>query len=791
MRRLDFWLTACAVALATQVAPQRTWAQEPLEEIKRLIATLPADFLDLTDIELVTSGAGGITATATTMLMGARTDVLLATRGGATRGYLIGLRPDDWSLAKALPQLANPALDGLTLSNVGLVIAGADGERSSRDMAGGEYAFFQSLIGADDFTVTLRAGVNLLAAIPVETLAADHPLVGIMDALGIERGVVRLQGALGPSLTLLTQPGSGGLAAIKDLFLRAELPPMRPKGSPEWFRSGQLALEITGEPSLRLAGEMTVRIQEDELEFFLAAALARSGVSLSGGLEADRGWEGPFGIDWMTLNRVVLKIGITPIGSVQLGFAGDLVIGKKDMQVAVAVAVSPALVPTNFIFSGASEAGFGLSDLVEMQTKMAAARSAATGEPVAPAIPLDALPQVEFRGVALKFAPRPEPDLGVEQGMAIKGKLLLPVGQGGSLSEVASVDVNVGDDGLWVRGKLGAFQVGPLTWQDAELDLTATREVQLLKVNGDVQLGATRQKVDLEFTRTNLRFNTVTELFGLFRAEINAQAALNLMQPSFAVHAVAQNDFGEVLGPIVRDGAIRFAGVGRVVLTGADAAITGVQGALGIASATADQLRTQLEATRQNAQNTVNNAQQELTRLRRLVNTARAERDRAYALWEATPLRQLSLRASRRNAWVREVAQYHAAAATYTAQSVVVNAAQRILAALPPVDQNILLMAADQAVAALRRQLQVAEANLATIRDQYEAVILALDRGENLLTITRAEVSASLESLMQGASLAWSVNGTFVGNPFTIQETLNFQAPYEAAGAMLTRLVTR
>src|SRR5690606_12395339 len=230
--------------------------------------------------------------------------------------------------------------------------------------------------------------------------------------------VIFLQGTLGKSLTMLARPG-GGLAAVKDLYLRAELPPMRPPNSPEWFRSGQLALELTGDPSARFVGEMTVRIQEDELMFFLAAALARTGISLSGGLAAERGWVAPFGIDWVTLNKVVLKIGITPAGSVQLGFAGDMIIGEKDMAVAIAVAISPAGAPTNFIFDGSSAAGFGLSDLVMVQEKMAAARQAAAntmgdGGPTAGVrIPIDALPSIEFRDVALKFAPKPEPDLGV------------------------------------------------------------------------------------------------------------------------------------------------------------------------------------------------------------------------------------------------------------------------------------------------------------------------------------------------------------------------------------------
>src|SRR5690606_30876982 len=145
---------------------------------------------------------------------------------------------------------------------------------------------------------------------------------------------------------------------------------------PEWFRSGQLALELTGDPSVRLVGEVNVFMDEEELMFFLAASLARSGMSLAGGLSAEDGWDQPFGIPWLILNDVVLALGITPTGSIQPGFAASLVIGEKDMDVAISMAFSPAGVPTSVMFKGESEAGFGASDLIELQTRMAAARDA-------------------------------------------------------------------------------------------------------------------------------------------------------------------------------------------------------------------------------------------------------------------------------------------------------------------------------------------------------------------------------------------------------------------------------
>ena len=777
--------------------PRTAGGQSAIDEISRIVATLPPGLFDVSDLDVVTEGVGSIVATGTITLLGSRTNVLVATSTArGSRNYLIGLRPDDWQLSKAVPGLALPALDGMTLSNVGLVVTGDSVSKSAGEMSSSEFEFYSDLLHSDDFVVTLRPGINLFASIPVDKLPEGHPLLGIMDALGIEKGVVRIQGTLGRSLTMLANPAAGGADVIRDLFLRAELPPMRPKGSPEWFRSGQLALEVTGDPSIRLVGEMNVRIQEDELAFFLAAALAKAGVSLSGGLKADQGWEQPFGIEWLTLYKVVLKIGVTPAGSVQLGFGADLVIGTKDMEVAVAIAISPAGAPTNFIFAGESEAGFGLSDLAALQAKMAAARQAAqeaagaSGPLGGAQIPLDALPPVEFRGVGLKFAPKDEPDLGVTRGMAVKGRMLLAAGDG-SLRDLASVDVNVGEDGMWVRGTLAAFQAGPLTWKDATLDLTATPELQRLKIAGDVELLGSRQKVDLDVSKTQLKFNSVTRLYGLFNAQVDATAAFDLRQPKFRVHAVAESELNGLLQPIVRDAATRFANASGVAIQGADAAIAGLTTALGKADATAQELREALEAQRARARQNVDDAQVSATALAREASALRARRDRAYDAWENTPIRELSLRASRRNAWLGAAAEYNVAAAKAAAQQAVVTAARRVLNALPPVDQNIALMTANAAIRALRDQLTTAQRNLEVLKQQHEALVAAIAQGGTLFALTRGEVNADLEAFRGGQALEWRLTGTFINNPFDISAALDFSEPAAAAGAILSRLIDR
>ena len=794
MRNVLGVIASILVALGTTGTPRVAAGQGALDELKRVVATLPSGFLDISELDVTTEGDGSVTATGVVTLLGSRTDLLLAlSMASGQRAYRLGLRPDDWQLSKAVPGLALPALDGITLSNVGLVISGDSVLKSSEEMSGGEYDFYADLFKADEFTLKLRPGINLFASIPVEKLPEGHPLLGIMDALGIEKGVVRIQGTLGKSLAMLGDPAAATGDALRDLFLRAELPPMRPKGSPEWFKSGQLALEITGDPSMRLAGEMNVKIQEDELAFFLAAALAKEGMSLAGGLKTETGWDRPFGIEWLTLYKVVLKIGITATASVQLGFGADLKIGEKDMQVAVAIAISPAGVPTNFIFAGESDAGFGLTDLAALQAKMAAAGDSADGSSSASpgaAIPLDALPPVEFRNIGLKFAPKDEPDLGVVRGMAVKGRMLLASGDG-SLKDIASVDVNVGADGMWVKGTLAAFQVGPLTWQDAMIDLTATRDVQRLRIAGDVQLLGNRQKVDLDVSKTQLKFNSVTRLYGLFSAQVDATAAFDLKQPKFRIHAVAESELAGLLQPMLRQGVTVFVNASGEVIRVADVAISGLTVALSKADATVEDLRNALERQRANTRRVLDQEQAQSTVLAREANQARARRDAAFELWDNTPIRELSLRGERRNKWLAAVAAYNVAAARSAAQSAVVTAARRVYDALPPVDQSIAVMAANAAARALRNQLETAQRNLESQKERHAVLVAALAQGGTLFSLTRGEVTADLEAMKTGQALEWKLTGVFVNEPFEISAALDFSEPAAAAGALLSQLIHR
>ena len=747
---------------------------------------IPEGMFQLSDVAVFNSSSGGVTATATTTVMNSTASVLVSlgkTRTGQ-RAFVFGLAPQEWSLEKALPALSNPVLDGLPLTNVGLVITNQAIRANSAELTDDEWEFYRQIYKADEFEMVLTPGVNLIAAIPVEELPADNPLVTVMDALGIEKGIVLLQGTLGKSLTSLTSPGAAGLDIIKDVMLRAELPPMRPPGSPEWFHSGQLALEITGQPSLRLVGELNVNIQEDELKFFVAAALARSGMSLSGGLQADSGWVAPFGVEWLTLNKVVLLLGITPTGSIQLGFAGDAVFGEKDIAVAVALAVSPAGVPTNFMMEGESEAGVALSDLAMVQERMA--RAAGRDDP---RFPLDALPEIAITNLALRFAPKAEPELGIERGMAIKGRLWLKPSADGEPINFAGVDVNVGDDGLWIKGDIGAFQLGPLALEDTKLDLTATREDQHFILKGAADLLGARQALDISVQRTGLSFRSETRLWDQFSATIDAQAAFNLREPAFRIHAEMKNDFGETIAPLIAGGLQRFAAGAPDLLAGAQSLLAETDRILADREADVERIRGALNQLRAQAQAALDDAKSDVAAARRSLSSLRSSADAARRTFDNTPLIEVANRVQRRAQWTALEVRYRAQLGIVNGLTAVVGVQQRILDAIPPIDQNVLLQGAAAALAAVREQAATMRTTIAALEQRTSQIMAAVNQGVMPFTIERASFDANLADFKTGQAAAWSISGTFLGAPVTVQRTLDFSNLATAAVELLQGLI--
>jgi hypothetical protein len=462
--------------------------------------------------------------------------------GGGLPQIITGFLLHDWSLADALDPLKDTFVEDFRFHTVGLLLSKGEGTTRSTDMDPQTRAFYGNIYGAEDFSVPFQTGLSLIGVVPLN----GNPLQGGLDALGMTTDAVYLIGTIPGSIIGL----AGGGGGLSGLSLVAGLPPVSPPGSPEWFVSGRLGLQITAQPSVGFVGSITVHIEDEVLTFDVSAAIQRVGASvefaLTGGLSAQEPWEQPFGIEWLIFNSATLKVAVSAIGSITLGFAGDMVVGEKDIDVAVAVTVSPAGVPTNFIFDGETDEGVTMTDLVMLQQRMAR-----VDDPNAPMIPLNAMPDMAVRSVRLKFAPRGDPDLGVQAGFAIAGDLWIPSEANGPPNRnFAGVNLSVDLMGILAQGHIGAFDLGPVSWSDAMCDLTLTLPAQHFFVSGAAEVGSFSQgDLNLGMTRTGLSFLTTTTIFGQVQAQLDANATFSLSDPQFTVHGLLQNDFGGSIVP--------------------------------------------------------------------------------------------------------------------------------------------------------------------------------------------------------------------------------------------------
>ena len=468
--------------------------------------------------------------------------------GGGLPQIITGFQFKDWSLADALPEVDGTFIEDFQFDTSCLVFSKGEGSTHSDDMDPETRSFYGEVYqshgggGGGGFSVPFHNGLGLIGTVPLQ----GNPLKGGLDALGASPDSLLMTGTL-PGKILGLGGGGGGLSGLS---LVAGLPPISLPDGPDWFIDGQIGLQITAQPSVGFVGAITVKIEGEVLTFNVSAEVQRVGpnveFALTGGLAAQEPWVNPFGIEWLIFNNATVKVAVNAIGSISLGFAGDMVIGGKDIDAAVAVTLSPAGVPTNFIFDGASEEGVTMADLIALQQRMAKVE-----DPTAPLIPLSTMPDMALRRIHLKFAPRGDPDLGVEAGFAVAGDLWIPSRANGPADRnFAAMDASVGGSGIIAQGHLGAFVLGPISWSDATCDLVLTLPQQYLFASGAAEVGTFLSgDLGVSMTRTGMSFSVTTKIYDRFQAQLDANASFALDNPNFTVHGRLKNDFSTAIVP--------------------------------------------------------------------------------------------------------------------------------------------------------------------------------------------------------------------------------------------------
>lgn len=495
--------------------------------------SLPDDVFSLRNVAVsfsTTPSGSTFSMSATTEILGQTADAMFAIVPGVDGGHatVIAVQPRDIRLADLIPVLdGNEIVGDLTLPETAIVLTSGDVDTTAADLGPAAQQFFAGAYGSSSFDLDLPSGLSLVGNLPGGVAA---PVDDLKELLGMDRDAPLV---LAGTIPLGAVGGSGGGAGFQ---LDALLPEMRQDG--DWFVAAQLGFRIAVDDdnvAVGIVGDLTLDIQGDVQSFEIEASVGTgpTGVAVELVGRLDGPWETPFDIEWLTLNEVVLKLGFNPTPGVTIGFLGDMQIGSKDIRGAIAVTVSPAGVPTNFLFEAESQAGIGLGDLADLYAAM-------SGEARPPVESV--LPDVEIRNIALRFAPQGDPDLGVEQGFRIAGELWMAGTVGGPLELVVGVDVELGDEGIRAAGFLGSWDLGPLAFRDTSVLLEVSANQQRLAFSGGVSVFDQGVDVRLDVSRTELSFATNVAVNG-GRAGLVISASYTLDDPSFSVTAVMDEQF--------------------------------------------------------------------------------------------------------------------------------------------------------------------------------------------------------------------------------------------------------
>lgn len=562
-------LDSLSLADLTQIDLFPNMPREGLQKLGALLGQLPA-LQEPTLRATIGRGTASLSLGAHVDLRGVRTNLLVFV-GKGPRGpqALFGVHPQGFSLAALFPALGqNPAvapLANISLDHFGLLVAAGDQKLVPADVDEDVRAFFTRMTGEEQFEIDVVGGLTVEARFPTSSLPDDLALaVGrLTQTMGIDAtSSLSLRGSLGTSLA--------------DMSLALALPPIRPANAPQWLRGGQLAIAIDGTPSVFLQAILTLDCEGDLIDLMVEGGVERQGanvaIALKSALQAEDVWESPFGLEWLEIRRFSGELSIDALANIGFGGGGDVTIGSKDIQVYAWTKINAATgVPMGLVLHGNSEAGVALRDLAVMQADIR--RAAGIQGPKV--LPLDQLPDIALQNLEILIATRAVPDEGIDSpGFKVTGDLYIPLRPGAKGTKFVSVHGEVSKEGIVARGSLGAYQLGPLTWQDSYVDLEATLASQHLMVHGGLDFLGAHSMTDLRISRAGVSFQVERAIAGLGSADLLVDAKLDLRNPTFLVRGELQNEFGERFGSSVLGEATDVAGKAAAIGAAAIAAVT-------------------------------------------------------------------------------------------------------------------------------------------------------------------------------------------------------------------------
>ncbi len=245
-----------------------------------------------------------------------------------TPSMVVAARAADWSLEGF--GIDGSMADHL-FADITFVLSGSERTLTRATLSPLALDFLAETYAAELDDVRIVQGVNLFAALPLSTLPRPA-----LDQLGLssDNSLVGLSGSLGTSFAVMSDEDVDDPTS---LLLAATLPPIEPPSFPDWLSTPDgarwsLTLAYSeGALAFGLAGQLEARIDGERRAFSVTFDLTADSNSAAGMLvgESLEPWEAPFGVEWLTFERLRLELSLDSDDASAL-FTSDVAIAGRD-----------------------------------------------------------------------------------------------------------------------------------------------------------------------------------------------------------------------------------------------------------------------------------------------------------------------------------------------------------------------------------------------------------------------------------------------------------------------------
>lgn len=478
-------------------------------------------------IQVPRSGSAtiAVTGTATLTLNGQAygADVLVRAQAGSSGSLLVAARPTGkLTLSDLVGSSISP---DFTLPNVAVVFSTSDINLASTELDGPTLAYFQPILcDATDptcaFTLKAPAGVGLSASVslPSSLQAMVCNLVGTSGSscANLLAGPVRIDGQIPlfgnttTSLTVNLPTINVDAGPVQQLDLHFSIGAST-SGSFSLDAGGDLVLLAPGTGGATTCPADITKVPSGDVCLDLsvngsvAVSSGSASVNLTGKLtggNAQSGWILPDPVSWVTLNDLVVELGVTSAdgGGVTLGAHGAVQIGTKDLGLSVKLEVIAEPPFVNLLgFEAASHAGLSLQDLVALYNEVGNQHVSGSS-----------LPPVALQNLYFSYSQVEDTTLCLSPGVHLSGDLVLtnpgatsigdatPSGQASDCSPpsrssvcsddagscLASVFLSVGEGGIDGKGHVAGWSAGPLSFDPTNLSFTLDSSKVQIDISG-------------------------------------------------------------------------------------------------------------------------------------------------------------------------------------------------------------------------------------------------------------------------------------------------------------------